>query len=184
MAQGYVETLITAQEDGTPHTAASSVSVIPPSAVFTLPANFFRNIGQQLIIEAAGRISSVITTPGVCRFDVRLGGTVVFDGLAVLLDTVAAHTDVGWKLRIVLTCREIGPTANLMGEGTFVCEDILGTPAGAPKGSLTAMLPWNSAPAVGNNFDSTVANPVDLFHTQTVTSGSITVHQFSLTSPN
>jgi hypothetical protein len=34
----------------------------------------------------------VITTPGTARFDLRIGAVVAFDSLAILLDTVAAHT--------------------------------------------------------------------------------------------
>lgn len=181
--QTWQETLISAQVDGTAVTAASATTLLPGAAKFTLPANFF-SVGKQLLVKASGRISSVITTPGTARFDVRFGSTVVFDGLAVLLDTVAAHTNVGWMLEVLLTCRTIGASATLMGQGTWVCEDILGTPASAPKGSVTAILPWNSAPAVGTSFDSTASQQVDLFFTQTVATGSCTLHQFSLISLN
>jgi hypothetical protein len=183
MARGFWETLETATGDGSTLTAAAAASALPSQAKFTLRPNYFNSIGKQLLIKAAGRISSVITTPGTARFDVRLGGTVVFDGLAVLLDTVAAHTTVGWKLEIWLTARAIGSTGNLMGVGTWTCEDILGVPATAPKGVLTAILPWNTAPAVGSNFDTTASQQVDLFFTQTVATGSMTLHQFSLIDP-
>lgn len=184
--QTWQETLISAQVDGTALTAAAAASCLPAAAKFTLPANFFSTIGKQLLIKASGRISSVITTPGTARFDVRFGANVVFDGLAVLLDSVAAHTNVGWYLEILLTCRALGATtsANLMGQGLWTCEDILGVPATAPKGVLSAMLPWNSAPAVGAGFDSTVSNVVDLFFTQTVATGSMTLHQYSLIALN
>ncbi len=181
--QSWNETLITAQIDGTAVTAAAATTLLPPAAKFTLPANFFE-IGRKVTIKAWGRISSLITTPGTARFDVRFGGTVVFDGLAILLDTVAAHTNVGWCLQVELTCRAIGTTGNLMGQGYWTCEDILGVPAGAPKGTLTAMLPWNSAPAVGGNFDTTASQQVDLFFTQTVGTGSITLHQYELIANN
>jgi hypothetical protein len=46
------------------------------------------------------------------------------------------------------------------------------------------MLPWNSAPAVGNNFDSTASQQVDIFFTQTVATGSLTVHQYELIAAN
>jgi len=131
-----------------------------------------------------GRISSVVTTPGTARFDVAFGSNVVADGLAILLDSVAGHTDVGWSLEFLLTCRAIGATANLMQSGIWVCEDILGVPASAPKGVLTALLPWNAAPAVGANFDSTASQVVDLFFTQTAATGSLQVHQYSLESLN
>jgi len=149
-----------------------------------LPANFFKRLGQKLRIKASGRISSVITTPGVAQFKVKFGATAVFDGLAVLLDTVAAHTNVGWMLEIEMTARALGTSANLMGQGMFTTEDLLGVPASAPKGVLSAILPWNSAPAVGSNFNSSVSQLVDLTFTQTVTSGSITLHTFELIACN
>ena len=182
MNQTWTQTLTTAQTDGTALTAAAAASCIPASAKFTLPANFFQNIGQQLLIKASGRISSVITTPGTARFDLRFGANIVADSQAILLDTVAAHTNVGWDLEMLLTCRALGTTANLMQSGRLVCEDILGVPATAPKGSLVALLPWNSAPTVGANFDSTTSQAVDFFFTQTAATGSMTVHQYSLIS--
>jgi hypothetical protein len=183
--QTWQETLISAISDGTAVTAASATSCIPAAAKITLPNNYFQ-VGKVLRVAASGRISSVITTPGTARYDVRLGGTVVFDGLAVLLDSVAAHTNVGWYLEILLTCRTIGSgtSATLIGQGKWTSEDILGVPASAPKGVLTAMLPWNSAPAVGGGFDSTAALTLDLFFTQTVATGSMTVHQYIVESLN
>lgn len=181
---GFEELLVTAQVDGTAVTAAAATTLLPPASLYTLPANFLGTVGKQLCIEASGRISSVITTPGTARFDVRFGGTVVFDGLAILLDTVAAHVTVGWWLRIMLTVRAIGTTANLWGVGMWSSEDILGVPATAPKGVLTAMLPWNTTPAIGANFNSTVSQQVDLQFTQTVATGSCTLHQYALMSRN
>jgi hypothetical protein len=183
--QSWVETIVTAQSDGTAVTAASATSCIPAAAKITFPPNYFY-IGRALRIKAAGKISSVITTPGTARYDVRIGGTVVFDGLAVLLDSVAAHTNVGWWLEILLTCRAIGSgsSTTFMGHGTWTSENILGVPATAPKGVLTAMLPWNSAPAVGTGIDNTTSNTLDLFFTQTVATGSMTLQQYSVESMN
>jgi hypothetical protein len=183
-SQGWQQTLITAQADGTALTAAAAASCIPASAKFTLPANFFSYLGQQLLVKASGRISSLITTPGTARYDVRFGANVVADSQAILLDTVAAHTNVGWYLELLLTCRVLGTAGNLMQSGSWVCEDILGVPATAPKGVVTALLPWNAAPAVGANFDTTTTQVVDLFFTQTVATGSMTLHQYSLISLN
>ena len=184
MALGYMEAFLAAQVDGPALTAAAAATCLPAAAKKTLPANYFDVIGKSLLLLASGRISSLITTPGTARYDVRLGGTVVFDSLAILLDTVAGHTNVGWFLAILLTARAIGATGNLMGQGVWVCEDILGVPATAPKGVLTAMLPWNSAPAVGANFDTTTSQQLDLFFTQTVATGSMTLHQFLPIGPN
>jgi len=182
--QSWRETLITSQIDGAALTAAAAATALPAAAKYTLPPNFFGQIGKVLRVQASGRISSVITTPGTARFDVRFGATVVFDGLAVLLETAAAYTNVGWFLDILLTCRAIGTAGNLMGQGTLTAVNLLGVPATAPKPAITAMLPWNSAPAVGANFDTTASQVVDLFFTQTVATGSMTVHQYSLIAEN
>lgn len=183
--QTWNEVLVTGTVDGPTLTAAAAASCIPTAAKLTLPNNWFY-VGRSLRITATGRISSVITTPGTARFDIRIGAVVAFDSQAILLDSVAAHTNVGWKLDLLLTCRSIGPTtsATLFGQGTWTCEDILGVPATAPKGVLSAILPWNAAPAVGTGFDSTAANTLDMFFTQTVATGSMTVHQYMVEAVN
>lgn len=176
---GFIEPFVSSQVDGAALTAAAEATMLPAAAIKPVPANYFDTIGMQLEIEAWGKISSVITTPGTARFKVYLGATAVFDGLAVLLDSVAGHTDVGWHLRCLLTLRALGASANFMGQGEWGSEDILGTPASAPKGSLVARLPWNSAPAVGSNFDSTTALALDVKFTQTVATGSLTCQQYA-----
>jgi hypothetical protein len=182
--QGWQETIIEAQSDGTAVTAAAETTLLPAHAVATLPPNYFSRPGKRIRIRASGKISSVITTPGTARFKVKLGSVAVFDSLAILLDSVAAHTDVGWKLEIELTQRAVGTAATLMGIGTWTCEDILGVPAAAPKGCLTAILPWNSAPAAGTSFDATVSEVLDLTFTQTAATGSITLQQYAVESLN
>jgi len=178
---GFPEVLVIGQADGTPNTAGTAASCIPAHAKITLPNNFFY-VGRSLRITASGRISSLITTPGTARFDVRVGAVVAFDSQAILLDTVAAHTNVGWYLDLLLTCRAIGngTTTTLFGSGKWTCEDILGVPATAPKGVLSAILPWNAAPAVGTGFDNTLANTLDMFFTQTAATGSMTLHQYAV----
>lgn len=185
LSNTFEQTLVSMRANGTAVTAAAATSLLTSAAAggkFTLPANFFKNVGDRLNIRASGRISSVITTPGTARFDVRFGGTVVFDGLAVLLDTVAAHTNVAWWLDIELWLDTIGSSATLFGLGKWTCEDILGVPATAPKGVLTAVLPWNTAPAAGTSFDATASQQVDLFFTQTVATGSCQLHNYELSA--
>lgn len=183
--QTFPQLLVNATGDGPVLTAAAAATCIQANAKITLPNNYFY-IGKTLRIRASGRISSLITTPGTARFDLRIGAVVAFDSLAILLDTVAAHTNVGWHLEVLLTCRAVGngTATNLIGQGKWGCEDILGTPATAPKGSLTAILPWNTAPVVGTGFDNTLANTLDMFFTQTVATGSMTVHQYMVEELN
>jgi hypothetical protein len=168
--------------DGPTLTAAAAASCIPVASKFTLPTCYFE-LGTTWRLRASGRISSVITTPGTARFDLRIGAVVAWDSLAILLDTVAGHTTMPWVLDVLLTCRSIGNSTltTLIGQGTWACEDILGTPATSPKGGIVAMVPWNTAPAVGTGFDNTAAtNTVDLFFTQTAATGSMTVHQYAI----
>jgi len=181
--QSFQETLITAQVDGPTLTAAAAASCLPPAALYTLPANFYACVGKALLIEASGRISCAVTTPGTARFGVGFGGTVVADSLAMSLNIVA-KTNVNWWLRMLLTCRAIGTSANLMWQGKWESEAVVGSPVPTAGGCGMFTLPYNSAPAVGANFNSTAAQQVDLFFTQTVGTGSLTLHQYALISLN
>ena len=181
--QSWQETLVTAAVDGPTLTAAAAASCIPPAAKFVLPPNFFNAVGKALRIRASGRISCVVTTPGTARYDVRFGATIVADSLAMNLNIVA-KTNVNWWLELLLTCRAIGTSANLMWQGLWASEAVIGSPLPTVGGSGEFILPYNAAPAVGNNFDSTASQAVDLFFTQTVATGSMTLHQYALESIN
>jgi hypothetical protein len=182
--QTWVETLVTAQVDGTALTAAAAASCIPTNAKITLPNNYFY-IGRKLRIRASGRISCVVTTPGTARYDVRLGGTVVFDGLAMNLNTTV-QTNVNWWLEIELTCRAVGSgtATTFLGQGIWCSAAGVGAPAPTAGGSAMFTLPYNSAPVVGTGVDNTTALSVDLFFTQTVATGSMTLHEYSVESLN
>lgn len=187
MALGYAQTLTPYDTivPGPTLTAAAAASCIPTPSKITLPNNYWR-VGRKWNVKLSGIISSVITTPGTARFDVRIGAVVVFDSLAILLDSVAAHTNVGWMLDIMLQCRAsgAGTTTTIWSQGVWTCEDILGVPASAPKGSLTAVLPWNAAPVLSSGFDNTAQNAVDVFFTQTAATGSLTVHNYDIIELN
>jgi hypothetical protein len=182
--QTWQETLVTAQVDGATLTAAAAATCIPAAAKITLPNNYFY-IGRQILITATGRISCAVTTPGTARFDVRVGGTVAFDSQAINLNIVA-KTTVGWWLEMLLTCRAIGSgsATTLMGQGTWQSEAVIGSPAVTAGGNGSVMLPYNAAPAVGTGFDNTLANTLDMFFTQTVATGSMTLHQYKVISLN
>ena len=179
---GVPRVLLSTYGDGATLTAAAAATCLPTShASLTLPTGYW-SIGKMWQLKASGRISSVITTPGTARFDLRMGAVVAFDTGAILLDTVAGHTTMPWVLDVLLTCRAIGPSTSttLLGQGTWCCEDILGTPASSPKGGIVAMVPWNAAPAVGTGFSNVTTHLVDFFFTQTVATGSMTLHQFQI----
>jgi hypothetical protein len=181
--QTWQEILVSAQVDGSALTnSTTATSILPAAAKLVLPANYF-SIGKVLRVRAFGRISNVVTTPGNLTLDVRFGSTVVFNGGTVSLNTTA-KTNVSWALDAMVTCRAIGSgtSANLMGQGMWTSESVVGAAAGT---TLTASLPA-SAPAVGSGFDSTATQVVDLFATFSVAnaSNSIQLHQYTLESLN
>lgn len=178
--QLWCNPLVTALVDGATITSTTAASCLPTPAKYTLPNNFFY-AGKQLRITASGRISCVVTTPGTARYDVRFGSTVVFDSQAINLNTTA-KSNVAWWLEILLTCRTTGSgtSATLMGQGRWTSEAGVGAPAVTAGGNAVFMIPYNAAPAVGSGFDSTAAQAVDLFFTQTVSTGSMTLHQYLL----
>ena len=188
MALGSPIVLAVGLGDGTAITAAARTSMtagaLASSSRITLPPNTLRT-KDVINLHATGRISSAITTPGTARFDLALGaspGVAVMDSLAIVLDPVLAHTNSGWILDLWGTVRTEGNAANIFWQGTWTCEDILSTPAGAsPRAVGIAMLPWGIVPAVGANFDNTVAQQVDLNFTQTLNTGSCQLHQYVLT---
>lgn len=184
--QTWQEVLVSGQVDGPTLTAAAAASCIPTPSRIILPNNYFQ-VGKVLRMTLAGRISCVVTTPGTARFDVRLGpsGTIVaFDTGALNLNTTA-KTNVPFWLQIMLTCRSVGAgtASTLMGQGIFQSEAVVASPANTAGGNGTLLCPVG-APAVGTGFDNTAANAVDVFFTQTVATGSLTVHQYLLEALN
>jgi hypothetical protein len=182
--QTWQETLMTAQADGTANTTGTAASALPTHAKFTLPNNYFY-IGRMVRIFASGRISCVVTTPGTARYDIQFGGVKVFDSLAMNLNIVA-KTNVHWVLDVILTCRAIGSgtSCNFMPQGTWTSEAAIASPLPTAGGVGVFTLPYNAAPAVGTGCDSTSALTVDLFFTQTVATGSHTLHEYSFTALN
>jgi hypothetical protein len=181
--QTWGETLVSAQVDGTALTnSTTATSILPAAAKFTLPANYFA-IGRVLRINAWGRISNVVTTPGTLTLDVRFGSTVVFNGGAMQLNTTA-KTNVSWRAIIMLTCRSIGSgtSATLFGQGDWCSESATGSAAGVANDILMPA----SAPAVGTGFDSTASQAIDLFATFSVASASnsIQLHQYTVEAMN
>ena len=178
---GFLESFVTAGEDGAAlANSTSPTSLLPASRKITLPTYFFDRVGKRLRVKAAGRISTLATTPGTLTLDVKLGSIIVFSSGAMTLNT-SAKTNVGWLYEADLICRAIGSgtTANLLGQGLFTSEAVIA--ALRP----THVLPFNAAPAVGSGFDSTAAQALDFVATWSVAnaSNSITLHQFHVESP-
>jgi hypothetical protein len=173
-----VQVITSSYTDGPALTAAAAASYVPTYVPTTLPAGYWQ-IGRMWRLRASGRISCVVTTPGTARFDMRLGGIVAFDTLAIPLNIVA-KTNVSWLLDVLMTCRAVGSgtSANLISQGVWLSEANILTalPATGP-GPGGQMVPYNTAPVVGAGFNSQSALTLDFFFTQTVATGSLTCHQ-------
>jgi hypothetical protein len=178
--QGWGETLISAQVDGTAVTGTSAGTLLPTSAKAVLPANYFA-IGRVLRLNAWGRISNIATTPGTLTLDFRLNNGVVFTSGAIPLNTTA-KTNVSWRTILMLTCRSVGSGSlgTLMGQGDFTSESVVSSVAGTAN---DVMLPA-SAPVVGSGFDTTAAQVCDMQATFSLTGNSIQLHEYALESMN
>jgi hypothetical protein len=186
--QSWVETLINQNVDGTALTASTTAtSILHATAKLSLPPNWMR-IGKKFRIIANGRVSNIVTTPGTLTLDVRMGPTaniIVANGGAMSLNVVA-KTNVPWTLWWDFTCRAVGnsTSANLMHQGEWTSEAVIGSGVPTAGGAGTHMLP-NAAPAVGTGFDSTVSMLVDLFATWSLNNAnSIQVHMYEFIDLN
>lgn len=184
--QTWSEVLVNGSVDGPPLTAAAAASCIPTPSRIILPNNYF-DIGKMLKISMMGRISCAVTTPGTARFDVRLGpsGTIVAFDTGALNLNIVVKTNVPWWLEMWLTCRAVGSgtASNLMGIASFQSEAVIASPLNNVGGNGCLLAPVG-APAVGTGFDNTAANALDVFFTQTVATGSLTVHQYRVEALN
>lgn len=174
-----VQVIASSYTDGPALIAAAAASCLPTYVPTTLPAGYWQ-IGRMWRITASGRISTVVTTPGTARFDLRMAAVTAWDSLAIPLNIVA-RVNVSWWLEVLLTCRSVGSgtSATLFGHGMWLSDDNINValPATGP-GPGGQLVPYNTAPVVGAGFDSTAALAMDFRFTQTVGTGSLTMHQF------
>lgn len=176
-----LQSLITAQTSGSALANSTvATTILPSQAKLTLPANYLDYIGRSFRVMAAGRVSNIVTTPGTLTLDLRLGATVVFNGAAMQFSTTA-HTDVPWMWEVELTVRAIGASASLMGQGVFFSQAASISGADPTTGHSLLLTP-NTAPVVGNTFDSTASLVLDMFAKFSVNDpgNSITLHQFKV----
>lgn len=176
-----VQTIVVGATDGPTLTAAARASCIPTANRIVLPNNFFY-IGRAISFEMSGRISCAVTTPGTARLDICMGSagtTIVYDTLALNLNVVA-KTTVPWYFKTTLVCRAVGAGTSTtffpIGDG-FQSEAVVGAPLPAAGGNGTLYAPVGT-PAVGAGMDNTAASALDVFFTQTVATGSFTVHNY------
>src|ERR1700689_1421835 len=182
MSMGFWNTLATLQAAGTAVTAASRTSMTVGSTQgrFTLPANALKNPGDQIKLWAAGQISCAVTTPGTARFDLATPTVANFHTLSMPLNIVA-QTNTNWILDVTGTVRATGTAGNIMWQGMWIspASVLVAAPATGP-GPGGQVVPYNTAPVVGANFDMTVSQILDLYFTQTAATGSCQLLQMNI----
>lgn len=182
----YVETLASAQANGTAITNSTAVaSLLPPAAALLLPGSFLARIGQELSIFASGRCSNQGGGGGgTLTLRVVKGSTniAVSPGFTLTNNTNVNGT---WMLRWDLSLRAVGSAANVMHTGYFLNNTTIGAPVPGVAAAVNLLIPA-SAPAVGANFDSNAAEDIDLTAQWSVASAqnSIQLHQYRLVSWN
>jgi hypothetical protein len=190
MAIGFWQTLTTLQASGTAITAAARTSMTGGSTQgrFTIPANAIKTPGDQLMLDAWGVISCVVTTPGTARFDLALDTTAKLDTTAMPLNIVA-RSGVPWNLRLVATFTGVGTAAVVNWSGSWLCEAMINTALQATgPGPGGTMVPYtgtatnNSGTTITGTAwgDTTVSHLLDLYFTQTVTTGSCQLLQMNV----
>jgi len=157
-------------------TFTTAKTVIPPTSLITLPANYFQ-IGKHLRVRVRGGIGTLVTTPGTITFQVMIGSAIAFTTGAIQLNATA-HTNLPFTFEADLICRAIGSgtSANCMGMGE-VRGVMFTLTAGQTDGANTAsalQVPA-TAPAVGAGFDSTIANILDFFAAFSISNAANTV---------
>jgi hypothetical protein len=177
------QTIIMGATDGPTLTAAARASCIPTAERVVLGNKFFY-IGRAIKFLLWGRISVAITTPGTARYDICMGAagtTIVYDTGALALETVRALTTVPWVLEVLLLCRAVGAgtTTTFWPRGQWTSEAVIGAPAPTAGGNGSLLAPVGT-PAVGAGMDNTAASALDVFFTQTVATGSHTVHGYQV----
>lgn len=141
----------------------TATSMLAPQAKHTIAADDWY-VGRPLMVWGAGQISNVVTAQPTFTFDVRLGSSVQWSSGAMLTSTTV-HTTVPFWFEVMMTCRAIGATANLMVQGWIASRAFidLGATADITTSGHPFLVAPETTPAVGSNFDSSTSLVLDSF---------------------
>lgn len=168
----WIEPLVVSRANAGPTlTSAATASCIPTDCKLSLPAQTIDAVGKRLRIEIGGKITTAVTTPGTIKFEVQLGGTKVWDGVAISAVDTAGFSNVPWHLTVELTAQVVGTAATFLGTGRLVS-------AVLTKGS--ECLPYRTAPAAGSSVDTGTALSVDVMYTPSLGTTSLTVNEYAV----
>ena len=154
-----------------------STSMLTGQAKKLLLPNYFDRIGKAIRIDFAGTVTTTATSSLLHSMSVVFGGSTIFT--TAFFNVGIVSTNGSFTGFITLTCRAIGPSANLIGIGNL---------AGASPTAISSTVFGSLAsvpPAVGANFDSTAAQVVDFqMLILTASISSIQLQQYFIESLN
>ena len=141
--------------------SALAASILNSDVKYTFPAQYFR-LGKIIHIYGMAAVSNIASPAGTVTFTLRLNGNVVYTSGAVQFSGTA-HTSLPAWFDIWLTTFTDGTASNFLGQGETQSR-VWNMVGGADITSYITTAPMpNTTPAVGGNFDGTVATQMDLF---------------------
>jgi hypothetical protein len=191
MAQGFWQTLATLQAPGTAIAASStrtSMTVGSTQARYTMPGNTLKQIGDMLLLKAAGIISTVVTTPGTETIDFAVATNAICSTGAMTLNIVA-QTNTPWYLEMMMVVETPGTACQLRFNGYWLSAASIAVPLGATgPGPGGQDVPYSgtatgASTLAGSTFDATVSQLLDIYATSSISTAgsSIQLTQYSLT---
>lgn len=171
---GWEEVIYTPNADGTAITTATETIMVPD---FSIPASYM-TVAKLLKYTLIGRVSTVITTPGVITLALRWGGVagvVMATSAGFIPDVTAASTNLTFMVEWWSQCRSVGATGTAMTAGRIEMPD-------ANDADITnfvieynkRMAPQATLAAV--TIDTTIDKLLSATFDQSVATGTCTTH--------
>lgn len=123
LTQNYHETIDPAcVADEAAVTLAVTYKALVPAARYNLGPQFFNKIGRRLRIRAFGKMTTALT-PGNGQIGILFGTGADANGINVVQSAavalIASQTNISWEFEAYISCRSLGATGTLFGDGRF-----------------------------------------------------------------
>jgi len=171
---GWEEVIYTPVSDGTAITSATEAIMVPD---FSIPAGYMTP-GKILKYTLAGRVSTVITTPGVITLALRwggVGGVVLATSGGFIPDVTAASTNLTFMVEWWTQCRTVGTA------GTFMTFGRVEMPDANDADITNFVIEYNkrmapTATMAAVSVDTTIDKLLSATYDQSVATGTCTTH--------
>lgn len=175
--QTWRETLFASIADGPTLTAAAEALLVTD---VTIPAGYMY-AGRVLKATLYGRASNVVTTPGTLQLRTRWGGLagVLLHDSGAMTQNVLVQTNKTWIAEFLFACRSVGTAGSILPTGWAS----RGNRAAAAFTDPTVDQIPQTAPAAVS-VDTTIAKVLSITATPSLTTASITCHNYVLEALN